>query len=410
METTGVRFRIPIAKPDFAGDEHLALKDVLDSGWVSQGPKVQEFEQALCEYSGAKHAVAATSWTTAMHLGLLLYGVGTGHDVLCPSFSFIATANVIRYVGATPQFMDIDPATLNMDPDKTREFVEKHYYETVEGEWRHVQTGHILKGIQIVHQIGIPADIDAFAALAKKYNAMLFEDSACAIGSTYKNARIGGSGFPGAYSFHPRKVITTGEGGALLLNDEAMADRARILRTHGMSISDLKRHAMKSTVYESYNEVGYNYKMTDIQAALGLRQLDRLEGMVACRIDIANRYNEAFFPLRELELLRLPEYVTRWNVQSYPIRLKSERKADEAALETKRNRLMEALSDRGVTTRRGIPAAHREPAYHSRENLPVTDSVSRRTLFLPIYSSMTDDEVDYVIECVKASLKEVFLD
>ncbi len=390
----GSGFNIPIARPCFSGGEAEAIQQALDSGWVSQGPMVQRFEKAICRYTGAQNAVAATSWTTAFHLAFLTYGVGPGHDVICPSYSFIATANVIRYVGATPKFVDIDPSTLNIDPKRTEEFIEENYYENVDSHWMNIQTGHRLKALEIVHQIGIPADIDEFSRLAKKYNLILFEDSACAIGSEYKGQKIGGSGHPGGFSFHPRKVLTTGEGGMLVLPDEEKAQRARQLRTHGMSISDLERHSAKSTVFEEYNELGYNYKLTDIQAALGLEQLNDLESMIRRRIKIREAYDQAFRRIHSLDLLQLPDYVTRWNVQSYPIQL-SER------VEQSRDQLMDQLKEAGIASRRGIPPIHREPIYNQKLHLPHTDAASKNTIFLPLFPQMSDDEVKHVINTLQ---------
>ncbi len=390
-------FNIPIARPCFTGDEIDAIKDVLESGWVSQGPKVQRFEKGICRYTGAGHAIATTSWTTAFHLAFLVYGVNSDHDVICPSYSFIATANVIRYVGAYPQFVDIDPNTLNIDPKRTEEFIEANYYENVDGHWLNIRTGKRLKAIQIVHQIGIPADIDRFTEMAKKYNLILFEDAACAIGSEYKGQKIGGSGNPGGFSFHPRKVMTTGEGGMLILPDEDLANRARQLRAHGMSISDLERHGAKSTLFERYDVLGYNYKMTDIQAALGLEQLNDLESLIRRRMKIREAYDQAFRRIHSLDLLQLPEYVTRWNVQSYPIQL-SER------VKLGRNELMDQLKNAGIASRRGIPPTHREPLYQQNIHLPHTDAASENTLFLPIFPQMTDDEVEHIINTLQSLL------
>ena len=399
MSTTALQ--IPIAKPCFFGDEGQAIQDVLNSGWVSQGPTVQRFERALCDCTGSPYAVAATSWTTAFHLAFLIYGIGTGDDVLCPSYSFIATANVVRYVGATPRFVDIDPKTLNLCPVLTEAYIQEHYQSNTDGHWHHKQTSNRLKAIELVHQIGIPADIDGFKALGQRYNCQIFEDSACAIGSTYKGQPIGSSGLVGAFSFHPRKTLTTGEGGMLLLPDEDKAIQAGQLRTHGMSISDLARHGQKSTVFEQYDQLGYNYKMTDIQAALGLSQLSHLDEMLDKRIAIAQQYDAAFANIEGLSIIQAPDYVTRWNVQSYPIRLVG------ASIE-QRSQFMERLQERGVSSRRGIPPAHREPLYCNSEAsaamaLPNTETVSAESLFIPIYPSMTETEVAHVIDSVQAT-------
>lgn len=388
--------KIPIAKPTMFGDELTYLQEVLESGWVSQGPTVQKFEQAICQYSKTPFAVAMTSWTTAMHVGLLLHQIGAGHDVICPSYSFIATANVVAHAGATPVFADINPNTLNICPNATKHLIETHY--TTDGINK--KTGNQLKAIQIVHQIGLPADIDAFAKLAKDHNLTLIEDSACATGSTYKGAQIGSSGFTGAFSFHPRKVLTTGEGGVLLVNSEEYDRLAKMYRTHGMDTSDLLRHKSGSTTYEQYPIIGYNYKMTDMQAALGLSQLNHLPEMLKRRDEIRTQYDNAFKLLEELSIVEPADYVTFWNAQSYPIRLKEGNQA-------KRDAFMQAMDQQGISTRRGIPPIHLEPAYNTGDDLPSTVQVSETSLFLPIYPSMTDDDVAYVINGVKTALNQI---
>lgn len=386
-------FNIPIAKPTMMGDEHVLIQQSLDSGWVSMGPLTKQFEALVASYTGAKYAVATTSWTTAFHVAMLIHGIGAGDEVICPSYSFIATANVVCHAGATPRFADIDPNTLNIDPKSVEQLLVNSYHQNGDGHLLHHQSGNRLKAIMIVHQIGIPADIDAFAALCKQYNLLLLEDSACALGSTYKNQPIGHSGFTGAFSFHPRKVITTGEGGMLLLNDEQLAEQARIYRAHGMSISDLVRHQAGSTVYERYDVVGYNYRMTDIQAAIGIRQMEHLDDFLNRRQEIAAQYNQAFSRLDTLALITPPDYVTHWNYQSYPIRLLN-------ASQATRDAFMQALEKRGIASRRGIPGAHLEPVYNSGVSLPHTELVSQTSLFLPIFPLMTDAEVQHVIDSV----------
>ena len=390
---------IPIARPTLFGDELAALGVVLDSGWLSQGPTVERFERTIADWLGAPHAIATTSWTTAFHLLLLVYGIGPGDDVICPSYSFIATANVIAHAGATPRFADIDAATWNLDPQAVETLIQTAYQQDASGVWCHRKTGNRLRAIEIVHQIGLPADLDAFSVLCDRYGLLLLEDAACAIGSTYKGKPVGGCGHPAAFSFHPRKVLTTGEGGLLLLYDDALAEQARMLRTHGMSISDRVRHAAGSTVFESYPCVGYNYKMTDLQAALGCSQFGHLEAMLTRREVIRQQYDAAFSECPALEILRPPAFVTRWNVQSYPIMLNPDR-LHSGVLDT-RNTLMAALDADGISSRRGIPCAHAEPAYHTGQDLPESQATSDRTLFLPIFPEMTEADVARVIASVQ---------
>lgn len=389
METAKKQFNIPIAKPTLIGDETELIAQSLQSGWVSMGPLTQRFEQAVCEYTQARYGVAVNSCTSALHISMLIHGIGAGDEVLCPSYSFIATANAIRHSGAEPCFVDIDPNTLNMDPQAAEACIQEWY--TSEGVNR--KTGRKLKGILLVHQLGIPADIDTFAALAKRYHLTLMEDNACGLGSTYKGNPLGSSGFTNSLSFHPRKVITTGEGGMLLTNDETLAEKARVLRAHGMSISDFVRHQSAATTYERYDVVGYNYRLTDMQAAIGIRQIEHLESFIVRRNQIADAYNQAFGQIEELSIIQPPTYVTRWNYQSYPLRLRG-------ATQTQRDEFMLALQQQGITTRRGIPPMHKEPVYEQGIVLPQTETVSKTSVMLPIFPTMTDDEVRYVIDCV----------
>ncbi len=390
------KYNIPIARPYFTGEETELIAEVMKTGWVCQGPMVARFEETVARYTGARYAVASSSCTTALHLAMLVNGIGAGDDVICPSYSFIATANGITYSGATPQFVDIDPATLNIDPAAAEAFIEANYT----ADLRNKKTGNKLKGILIVHQIGIPADIDTFKQLADRRGLILMEDSACGLGSKYKDKPIGASGNVSAFSFHPRKVISCGEGGMLLTSDLSMAEQARVLRAHGASTSDLARHKAGGLAQETYDVVGYNYRMTDLQAAIGIKQMELLDSLIARRVRIAGLYNEAFEELVELELIAPPAYVSLWNYQSYPIRLRKGG-AEE------RNALIHALQEEGVSTRRGIPPIHKEPVYERGVTLSHTESVSARSLFLPIYPQLTDDEVSHVIASVKKCVAKV---
>lgn len=387
---------IPIAKPTMTGDEMELIQQALTSGWVSMGPLTQQFEQEICKVTGAIHAVAMNSCTSAIHVAMLIHGIGNGHEVICPSYSFIASANGIRHAGAEPVFADIDPATLTLDPRHTEALIQEHYGANLINK----KTGRQLRAIHLVHQVGIPGDIDTFAAMAEKYNLILIEDTACGLGSTYKLQPLGSSGFVNSLSFHPRKVITTGEGGMLLTGNADLAAKAGVYRAHGMSISDFARHNAKVTTYESYDVVGYNYRLTDIQAAIGLKQVERLESFIQRRRAIASIYNQAFAPLPELSVIQVPEYVTRWNYQSYPLRLED---ADQA----KRDAFMLALQEVGITTRRGIPPIHQEPVYQQGLHLPQTEHVSQTSLMLPIFPLMTDEEVHYVVEHVLNTAKKL---
>lgn len=379
------KYDIPIAKPYLTGNEIDLVAQVLTSGWLIQGPMVAKFEEAVRQYTGAKHAVAYSSCTTALHIALVIHGIGRGDEVLCPSYSFIASANAIRHAGAEPVFVDVNPSTLNITPKTIEEAIARSGSKN-------------LKGIMLVHQIGIPGDIDAINALAQKHNLVVIEDAACALGSIYKGQQIGSSQNISALSFHPRKVITTGEGGMLLTPSEQHAELARVYREHGASISPLVRHSAQPTVYESYAVTGYNYRMTDMQGAVGVKQMEILDELIERRRKIGKIYDDAFGGIGDVALINLPDYVTRWNYQSYPVRL-----LDGGA--TRRDKIMSLLKDKGIATRRGIPPAHLEPPYNQGLDLAETQRISEHSFFLPIFAQMTDDEIRHVAKSVKESVQ-----
>jgi dTDP-4-amino-4,6-dideoxygalactose transaminase len=382
MSSASTYKSIPIARPSFGLEEEAAVLEVIRSGWVSQGPRVAEFERRFAEYVGAAHAVAVSSCTTALHLALLAAGVKPGDEVLCPSLSFIATANVIAYVGATPIFVDIDPSTYNIDPDCIERAITSR-----------------TKAILVVHQIGLPCAIDEICAIATAHGLSVVEDAACAIGAEYKGARIGRPHTPMAcFSFHPRKILTTGEGGMITTADEDLAVRLRKLRQHSMTVSDLARHSSNKVVTESYDEVGFNYRMTDLQAAIGIVQLGRLNGMLARRQSLASRYSQL---LAKFEWL-IPPVVPpecKHNFQSYMVRIR------ENAPIT-RDELMQALLNRGISTRRGIMPIHREAPYCQdkwNHELPQTELTADTTIILPLFHALTEEEQIYIVDCIDTS-------
>lgn len=393
METT--KQSIPIAKPFLAKEEFELVQTALASGWISQGPLVAQFEEDVCRIVQAKYGIATTSCTTALHLAMLIHDIGQGDDVICPSFSFIATANGIAHAGASPQFCDIDPQTMNISPDECRTIIEENY----DSDLKNKKTGNKLKAVLIVHQIGIPADVDAFNQIADDFGIIVLEDSACSIGSFYKGKPVGSSGNTSAWSFHPRKVITTGEGGMITLEDKDRAERARRLRAHGASISAHLRHQSASTMYEEYDEIAYNYRMTDMQAAIGIKQLERLDWIVSRRNEIALHYNSTFDQAKGIKRIKPKDYVTTWNYQSYPVIL-------ENASRDERDEVISKLDKVGIATRRGIPPIHKEGAYNKTSGkgliLPYTERLSETVVFLPIFPSMTEDEVSYVAAEVKS--------
>lgn len=391
------RRSIALAKPLFDGSELEGIQKVLESGWVTQGPVIGQFEKVVADYVKAPYAVASSNCTTAMHLGWLSMNIGKGDEVLCPAYSFIASANAVRHAGAEPVFVDIDRETWNIDVEKTRKAIIENY----DAKLKNKKTGNTLKAILVVHQIGIPCDLAGFEAISKEFGIPTVEDAACAIGSIHDGIRIGGSGNLCAFSFHPRKVITTGEGGMLTGSDPELDRRARIFRAHGMSVSDLARHQSSNLTFESYDVVGYNFRMTDIQASIGVSQFNLLEKIVEDRIEIGLQYNEAFSKIPGIKALRMPDYVTRWNYQSYPLAVTS-------GGSESRNKMMTFLEREGVATRRGIPPIHKEPAYkaHNEVSLPSTESVSENSFFIPIYPQLSQEDIDYIIDVVRRGAKE----
>lgn len=373
---------IPIAKPFIGKEEAQAAHDTILTGWITQGPRVAEFEQKFATYTGAAHAVAVSNCTTALHLAMIVAGVGPGDEVICPSMSYIATANSIKYTGAKPVFAEVDPVTYNIDPVDAEKKITPR-----------------TKAILIVHQIGMPADIDAFTAIGNKHGVRIIEDAACAAGSSYKGKKIGSHSDLVCFSLHPRKVITTGDGGFVTTGKEELAQRMRLLRQHGMSVNDRVRHEANKVIFEDHIEVGYNYRMTDIQAAVGIHQLARLDWIVGERRKLADRYHAG---LQDITCIRLPReaegYFTNW--QSYSITL-----LDDCPVE--RNDLMQKMLDEGIATRRGIMTSHRETAYKEEckgLSLPISEKAADRSIIIPLYVPMSTEDQDKVISTFRRML------
>jgi perosamine synthetase len=371
--------KIPISKPYLGEKEAQSAYDTILSGWITQGPRVADFEEKFANYVGSKYAVAVSNCTTALHLSMIVAGIGKDDEVICPSMSYIATANCIKYVNAIPVFAEIDPSTMNLDINDVKHRITKN-----------------TKAILIVHQVGFPADIDEFQNLCNQYGLKLIEDAACAIGSEYKGKKIGSHSDLVCFSFHPRKVITTGDGGMIATSNKEYYDRLKLLRQHGMSVNDRVRHESKTLIFEDHVEIGYNYRMTDIQASVGINQLDSLDWIIKERRKIAIFYTDQF---KELDFISLPSEIkdTFSNFQSYSIFLKPE-------CPVSRNELMEKMLEAGIATRRGIMTIHRELAYkdlNGIESLPITEDTSDKSIIIPLYVGLKNSELEYIVKCFK---------
>jgi len=388
MAERGFLMHIPIAKPYFDKTEINQLTKTLKSGWVMQGPRVEKFENIFAEYVGVKYAVSASSGTTALHLALLAAGIGLNDEVITTAFSFIATANSVLYCGAYPAFCDIDDKTYNLDPEKIMNFIENNCKKSPARKLVNKRTKRPVRAIMPVDQVGMPNDMDKIKKIAKSYNLSVVEDAACALGAVYKKKMVGAMADASCFSFHPRKIITTAEGGMITTNNQTIAERVKILRSHGRAHGG------------AYPCKGYNYRMSDLHASLGIGQMEKLNKILSRRRFLAKRYDNGLSGQNMLVLPFVPDYA-KPNYQSYMVKVRGGKRLRDA--------LVRSLSKAGISAKPGITAIHEEPCYKKllgRIRLPITEEANRSTVMLPLYPSLKEKEQDRVIEAVRNTCRK----
>ncbi|QPH98150.1 DegT/DnrJ/EryC1/StrS family aminotransferase [Campylobacter concisus] len=399
---------IPITKTIFDKDEELAIIEPLRSGWVVQGPNVSKFQDKFANFTNSRFAYATSNCTTALHLGLVAMGIKKGDKVIVPSFTFVASANAVEYTGAEVVFCDIDLRTFNIDETRLENLIKNDKN---------------IKAIMPVNLFGLCANMPAIMQIAKKYNLKVIEDSACGFDGWIEDRHSGTFGDCGCFSFHPRKSISTGEGGMLITNDEKIAGLVSMLKDHGASKSDLQRHIEKGgSLLPNFDILGYNYRMTDIQGALGSCQMDKKERIMNGRRRIAKKYDDALksevVNNKKLSEILIPPYIPngyKHGYQSYVclftdgVDLTELNKDIIDNINQKRNNLMQILEENGIATRQGTHAVHTLGYYKVKNNFKDEDflnsyAADRLTISLPMYADMSDEEFQYVIDHIKKAL------
>lgn len=385
--------QIPITRPWFDAEDFAAIQQPLTTGWVVQGPHVRRFEQDFAAFASASDAVACTSCTTALHLGLAALGIGPGDEVIVPSFTWVASANVALYCGARPVLVDVDLETFNVDPAAIEAAI-----------------GPKTRALIPVHLFGLPADMDRVMAIAEAHGLAVVEDAACGLGTRHRGRHVGTIGDVGAFSFHPRKAVTTGEGGMVLAREPRHIDRMRVMRDHGASKTDHDRHRdADGFLLSPFAELGYNYRMTDIQGALGVTQMKKAAMVLERRVARARRYDALLADIGWLRTPKVPDYASH-SYQSYVCLFAPEAPTLDrlAALHEARNRVMRFAAEQGIATRQGTHAVH-GLGYYARtfgygpHDLPRSLMAEQLSMTLPLYPQMTDDEQDRVVDVLRAA-------
>jgi len=392
---------VPIARTGLTEAEIRSVLEPLRSGWLVQGPKVREFEDAWSAFTGAEHSIAVTSCTTALHLSLAALGFGPGDEAIVPAFTWISTANVVEHLGGSVVFADIDLATFNIDPAGIEALITPR-----------------TKAILPVHLFGLAAEMEAINAIAERHGLWVVEDAACGFAATFHDRHVGTLGHTGCFSFHPRKAITTGEGGMITTNDAQLAERLRRLRDHGAAMSDLQRHlGAKPYLLADHPEAGYNQRMTDLQAALGAVQMQRAEAIVDERRSLAATYDAAFADLNWLQTPVAPAGYAH-GYQSYPCLFEPEQVRQALkigdqrllnAVHERRNTWMEVLQQQGVSTRPATHAVHMLSYYRDKYQLspdqfPAAQAANDCSISLPLFHGMLAEEQQHVINVVRSRI------